>query len=166
MAKKAIKGKKGNAQRQTLQIVKGQLRVVKSTTSLVKRISSQPKKSRWDAKYETYYSRARHLGIEKPLTMSNFKTWTAELKARNRPYSPKEVALAQLYGGRSRKQIARDYKSAKNRGYEGDLSDFVKNKAWTDVDTAREELILKLKEDGLDRQAIQRIVSVQIYGSE
>lgn len=74
MAKKAIKGKKGNAQRQTLQIVNGQLRVVKSTTSLIKKLSNQPKKSRWDAKYETYYSRARHLGIEKPLTMSNFKT--------------------------------------------------------------------------------------------
>lgn len=155
------------AQKQTLKIVKGQLRAVKSTASLIKKFTVAPKKkSAWDRKYETYFARARHLGIEKPMTKSNFKTWTAELKARNRDYAPKDVALAQLYGGRSRKQIARDYSTAKRRGFEGELSDFVRMKAWTQVDTAREELILKLQEEGLDKQAIQRIVSVQIYGSE
>lgn len=168
MAKPKKGSKKGGikAQRQTLQIVKGQLKVVKSATSVIQKVTKQTRKSSWDRKYETYFARARHLGIEKPLTRSNFKTWTVELKSRNRAYSPKDVALAQLYGGRSKKQISRDYKSAKSRGFEGDLADFVQTKAWTEVDTAREQLILKLQEEGVDRKTIQRIVSVQIYGSE
>ena len=119
------------------------------------------------SKYQKYKAYAQQEKIDYILTESEYKTTEARNKEKHRRVTPANVVRWQKQGGHTDKQINAMVRAARRHDSSITKAQFVRQKAWIDIQKEASDLYekLKMEDPNLTTGEISRIISQQIYGS-